>query len=550
MLNFSDLMLEDYDQLNKNVKDVVIVEADSLNTLKNENYADIHFSLYTKCLEMSTALNGLDVKSLSSAELKAIAVEHGINDLSIWVKDGDNLKVLSTSTQLDEGLTTEGWDDIWRVPLMQLINHEIVTPINDFGFGFKNFFVGPPAKSSNGEGYFFFSYYNDGTSDFIINPYVSAQSGVRMNKEINKIITKLSAIVPAFTSMTLINAPKLIEYLENDESLDQDFTSESNEDYLIDAMPVIGGDTSFIEKSDIDMIQLVHNSKVEQKVTIRRDGARYTKYFLPLQTGRILMTVFEDSRRFNAIMVTTITSVTTACIMFFIMMLVIRAVSVRQLKPIYQILDYFKKISDGNFNAKLTVEQGNELYALADEAKAVSQKLQTLLQELLDKSDSAMYQLAYYDVLTSLPNRRFVYEKLDKMIANNETVTMLFSDLDGFKIVNDKFGHDIGDKLLQEIAARMKAVVGERGFCGRLGGDEFVVITDYSEAVVADISHRLLSEISSITCIDNHTIKISVSIGIARGAKDMTADELIRLSDAAMYDAKKSGKNRTTFAAP
>src|SRR5690606_21130089 len=170
--------------------------------------------------------------------------------------------------------------------------------------------------------------------------------------------------------------------------------------------------------------------------------------------------------------------------------------------------------------------------------------------------------LAYYDNLTSLPNRQSFQEHLRKALANaahhKTKVALLFLDLDHFKRINDTLGHAMGDRLLQAIAARLLGSVrktrlgsGEReATVARLGGDEFIVALQDIESHedVTRVASRLLAAISEPIRLDEHEITVTASLGISVYPQDGDDDEaLLKNADAAMYQAKDAGRHSYFF---
>ena len=165
--------------------------------------------------------------------------------------------------------------------------------------------------------------------------------------------------------------------------------------------------------------------------------------------------------------------------------------------------------------------------------------------------------LAHHDALTELPNRTFMLQRLEQLLAlarRHETrVAVLFVDLDKFKLVNDQHGHHVGDRLLQTVAQRLRHGVRDSDVVCRLGGDEFVVVlaelsVNHDAAMVAT---KLLAAVGAPTEIEGHTLSISPSIGIGLFPDDgASPDELIRHADAAMYHAKANGRNNYQFFEP
>ena len=171
----------------------------------------------------------------------------------------------------------------------------------------------------------------------------------------------------------------------------------------------------------------------------------------------------------------------------------------------------------------------------------------------LQSAEQAM-RLALYDAMTGLPNRKLVSERLGRALADarrvKSRVGLMFIDLDKFKPVNDDFGHAVGDLLLREVANRLQACMRESDTAARLGGDEFVVLLpriDSDEGALV-VAHKILQALAQPFDIVGHTFLISASIGLAF-YPEHGADEkvLMKNADAAMYDAKKNGRNSVSI---
>jgi len=176
----------------------------------------------------------------------------------------------------------------------------------------------------------------------------------------------------------------------------------------------------------------------------------------------------------------------------------------------------------------------------------------TDMSQLKDHQGQLEY-MAYYDSLTDLPNRTLLSDRLTQAMATclryKRLLAVAFLDLDGFKEVNDQYGHKIGDQLLVIISRRMKEILRGSDTLARLGGDEFVaVFTDFSQISECElILTRLLNFISRPVILpeSNIEVQVSASIGVVIYPQDdADADLLIRHADQAMYIAKQEGKNR------
>ena len=160
--------------------------------------------------------------------------------------------------------------------------------------------------------------------------------------------------------------------------------------------------------------------------------------------------------------------------------------------------------------------------------------------------EAQLHRAALHDPLTDLPNRRLLLDRLEHALAMTSrvegTVAVLFIDLDGFKDVNDSYGHQIGDQLLIRCADRFLGCLRDADTLARLGGDEFVIllegVKDPHEAPT--IARRLLDAVGQPFKLDHATVRISASIGIAVGTS-CTPRSLLHAADSAMYEAKGMG---------
>ena len=171
----------------------------------------------------------------------------------------------------------------------------------------------------------------------------------------------------------------------------------------------------------------------------------------------------------------------------------------------------------------------------------------------LDRANSELVQLALHDNLTRLPNRVLLGDRMEHAIdmaeRDRRQLAVLFVDLDGFKAVNDVYGHHVGDLLLKEVAARILKLGRGQDTVARLGGDEFVLVLDIrGPEDAAELSQRLVDQLAAVYVIDDHAIHVAASIGIAIYPEDgRTTHELMINADAAMYHAKEQGRNGYCF---
>ncbi|MDO9280953.1 MAG: diguanylate cyclase [Methylotenera sp.] len=181
------------------------------------------------------------------------------------------------------------------------------------------------------------------------------------------------------------------------------------------------------------------------------------------------------------------------------------------------------------------------------------------------KIEDEVRQLAFYDALTSLPNRRLLNDRLNQCIAASKRTgiygSLMFLDLDNFKSINDQYGHVAGDMLLIEVASRLKSCMREMDTVARFGGDEFVVmlgnlladpLTSRSQAaMVAEKIRLALSELyrfklETSNLMVEHRCTVSIGLVVFNGSEG-SLDDIMKWADVAMYQAKDAGRNQIRF---
>ena len=178
------------------------------------------------------------------------------------------------------------------------------------------------------------------------------------------------------------------------------------------------------------------------------------------------------------------------------------------------------------------------------------------------QAEDVIKQLAFYDQLTRLPNRRLLLDRLQQQLAaqgrSGRLGALMFIDLDNFKTLNDTLGHDVGDLMLQQVGARLSACVREDDTVARLGGDEFVVMLTNLGPGLPDaasqaeaISEKIIATVTDSYNLAGNDCRISPSIGITLITEHRgNVDELLKQADIAMYQAKAAGRNTVRFFDP
>jgi len=176
------------------------------------------------------------------------------------------------------------------------------------------------------------------------------------------------------------------------------------------------------------------------------------------------------------------------------------------------------------------------------------------IQNKLREQKNILHHQANHDALTGLPNRLLFNDRLEQAIVtakrNKTNFALLFIDLDHFKEINDSLGHDVGDEILMTISKRLDEVIRDEDSVARLGGDEFTVILEELSQVqdASLIANKILDSLSKAIIIDNNTFYITSSIGISIYPDDgVSAQNLLKFADSAMYKAKDEGRNNHQY---
>jgi diguanylate cyclase (GGDEF)-like protein len=172
-----------------------------------------------------------------------------------------------------------------------------------------------------------------------------------------------------------------------------------------------------------------------------------------------------------------------------------------------------------------------------------------LVETVRHREDELRYQ-AFHDPLTGLANRLLFRDRLEHAAAirhrEGATLTVLFLDLDDFKLVNDRLGHAAGDALLVDVAERLRACLRQGDTVARLGGDEFAVLLEDGSEAPDRLAARIVDSMEVEFQLGQHRLQVSASVGVATvvadGAPNLVSDRLLHSADVAMYAAKRDAK--------
>ena len=235
----------------------------------------------------------------------------------------------------------------------------------------------------------------------------------------------------------------------------------------------------------------------------------------------------------------------------------LRRVQRRALAPIVELSSLAEQVSaDQDFTRRAIVHWPDEVGRLSERFNHLLQRVEATQAELNlrlrqeQEAGQQFEQLAHRDALTQLPNRLYFQSALERHMAvscqNVELMALMFIDLDNFKFVNDKHGHEAGDEVLREVARRMSRVLRGNDVLCRLGGDEFGLILPAlpNDVAAEQLAVRLIAAVREPLYIGEHLMPVGATVGLAFCPTDeVDPAHLLVAADVAMYAAKRAGKN-------
>ncbi|MFW8590268.1 EAL domain-containing protein [Glaciecola sp. 2405UD65-10] len=233
----------------------------------------------------------------------------------------------------------------------------------------------------------------------------------------------------------------------------------------------------------------------------------------------------------------------------------------KAIKPLLDLSDFMRKIrKTKNYGLLAQVKGKKELKVLTEGFNSMMQEINTEVEknrmqttQLLDQQEQ-MQKLANFDSLTDLPNRQYfistLSQKLEEARLIKHDLALLFFDLNGFKWINDSFGHEVGDKLLCYVANEISTLVNDKRFVSRLGGDEFLILVENvsSQHELLSFAKGIKDKLSQPIVLDGWQVEVGISIGIALASDaNYSVSELIANADVAMYSSKAQDRSTCTL---
>lgn len=273
-----------------------------------------------------------------------------------------------------------------------------------------------------------------------------------------------------------------------------------------------------------------------------RNGA---VYFIARLDKAALNTALDDNRKhFLALLI--FVAINTLLLMRYVIRHSVK-------RPITALMAQIRKIEGQDYSSSNPVATGDELEEISLNINHLAQAVQER-EHLLEQSRIEQEYLSYHDALTNLPNRRFfsrrLQQALDSAKLNDSKLAILFLDLDQFKLVNDTLGHDVGDKLLVQVAERLRPLGNTNQILARIGGDEFIILIEdvQDDAQLKAAAENYLALFQTPLLCTGLELGISASIGVALYPKDgLDSVTLVKHADLAMYRSKDKGRNNYSY---
>lgn len=296
---------------------------------------------------------------------------------------------------------------------------------------------------------------------------------------------------------------------------------------------------------DRGMVRDIYGSSISVYGIIR-DGSGARVGVLEMDVYRTDLDRFRRSIALIGLIVGAVT--------FLIVVGALFAYSEYLLVPIRRIHSAVQRVTGGRLDIELRSRRGDELGELARGITGMARALDAH-QEEQGRDKEQLSQLAFFDMLTGLHNRKAFYDRLGENLEQARRLggkprALLFLDLDNFKDVNDSLGHGAGDRVLREVAGRIQAAVRASDYVFRPGGDEFtVLLTALShETDAAVVAEKLIQAVREPVVVESHNLHLGLSVGIALFPRDADSlDGLVRNADIALFEAKKRGNTYRFF---
>jgi methyl-accepting chemotaxis protein len=436
------LELENYQQEEIDTASNIVVQA--MKTTQSSTQTIEHLidaRLLAASKGIAQALQGKAINEISREELIQLKEYWALYDISLFVREGEDIVVAQSSDENEIGLSTKEWG-YWYTAFDQLMSGKAVSV--DKGHGEDNYWVGPISKSEWENKYFKYAYYYDERSSILINPYVLDEEIYRLTFDSGptQMIRNIISESLEIEEIAVINVPALLKGTEN---------SVIEPEY---DRPILYGSNSISLPKDTEMIEAVVSDGVELHTSFKHKGKELKKFYIPISDNRVL-TVVTNLKRQQKMEKKIITLLITAFLLAFIaIFLLIRIIAKRQLEPLKEIAEHIHNLSKGDLTKVLHIKENNEWGWLAGQINEMTNKMNHLILDIKKEAHSVL-------ILSSLLSKQAYTstETMDEASINmtNESKTLLVdlsSNIETLRKTFDTFLKDLNklnvDKEVKE----------------------------------------------------------------------------------------------------
>jgi methyl-accepting chemotaxis protein len=404
------LELENYQQEEMNTASNIVVQA--METTQTSTHTIEHLidmKLLAASKGIAQALQGKSINEISREELIQLKEYWGLYDISLFVRDGDDIVVAQSSDKNEIGLGSKDWG-YWYTAFDQLMAGEEVTV--DKGYGDGNFWVGPISRSEWDTMYFKYAYYYDESNSILINPYVLDEEIYRLTFDSGptQMIYNITNESVDLEEIAVINVPAWLNESDH-EVIEPEYD-----------IPILYGSHNLLLTEDAEVMKAVMNDGIGQSISFTKDKKEFKKFYVPLPENRVMTVVINLERQEN-MEHDLITLLITAFVLAFIaIFLIIRIIAKRQLRPLKEIGDHIHDVSKGDLTKSLHIKENNEWSWLAERVNEMTERMNHLILDIKKEAQSVL-------ILSSLLSKQ-VYsstETMDEVSINmtNESKTLV-----------------------------------------------------------------------------------------------------------------------------
>lgn len=496
-------------------------------------------NLRTASLVVKYALDS-NIENVTNEQLEHLSNEIGVSHITLFKNFENDIVALKSSDPKEINLSAKDWH-FWYTAMKQLFENQQATIPQ--GQKLPNYWSGPiDVSNSNPAHVDKWGYFYDGTTDYMIDPYVR-DTHIKEYEEITGL--------KSFINKTLEGNKALLEVTGYNPEIfgKEEITTKANgvEFVQLGNRPILFGSYEYSnELLDQTYLQEALNTNQITSYEASLNGKKVIKSFFPIQEESqpyVIGLVTDYNIIEQALNAQLVNNLFISLALLFIVFFTSYFLASYIVRPVYHILDKVNLIAKGHFDTQIIKMKKDEIGLLADGINTMS--------ESLDNYTKMIQYQADFDELTDLPNRRKFNKHLASLLEdhNHQKISVMFLDLDRFKSINDGYGHSLGDQLLKQVADRLKNSFNHNVFAARIGGDEFTVtLVDLDMTETEKMAERILNVLSIPYNISGNEIHITPSLGISIYPLNGTdVETLVKNADIAMYRAKESGKNTYKF---